>query len=94
MNVVIGQSETQSMLNSLFYDNSKSLETWQKEDPIHYSQAEDLQALMLEVGAYKTKSEAMRAGRSGPIPKGYSEYKASKKIRLWLWNPCKQIGVW
>lgn len=54
--------------------------------------AEDMQTLMLEIGAYPSKSQAMRAGRQGEIPAGYTEFKASKKMRIWIWNPRKDIS--
>lgn len=46
-----------------------------------------LDSLMAYLDIYKSTSEARRAGRVGPIPLGYSEIKASKKARLFIWNP-------
>ena len=50
-------------------------------------QNEPLDVLLAKAGIYKSSSEARRAGRMGPIPLGYSEIKASKKDRLFVWNP-------
>lgn len=47
----------------------------------------DLSRLAVELGAFKSTSEARRANRSGPIPKGWTEWKVSKKQRAWIWNP-------
>lgn len=46
-----------------------------------------LDVLLAKLGIYKSTSEARRAGRQGPIPLGYSEIKASKRDRLFIWNP-------
>lgn len=46
-----------------------------------------LDVLLAKLGIYKSTSEARRAGRQGLIPLGYSEIKASKKDRLFIWNP-------
>lgn len=56
-------------------------------EEVHYTQAEDIQSLMVELGVFPSKSKAMRANRQGPIPKGWTEFKASKKRMLWIWNP-------
>lgn len=55
----------------------------------HIDAIEDayLDVLLARLGIYKSSSEARRAGRQGPIPLGYSEIKASKKDRLFIWNP-------
>ena len=50
-------------------------------------QNEPLDVLLAKAGIYKSSSEARRAGRQGPIPLGYSEIKASKRDRLFIWNP-------
>lgn len=46
-----------------------------------------LEHLTVKLGIYKSTSEARRAGRYGPIPKGYTEFKASKTRMLYIWNP-------
>lgn len=46
-----------------------------------------LDSLLAYLDVYKSTSEARRAGRVGPIPIGYSEIKASKRTRLFIWNP-------
>jgi len=56
--------------------------------PVHFTKCTTMQALMKELGIFPSTSEAIRAGRSGPIPNGFTcEFKASKKRRLWIWNP-------
>lgn len=76
-NVVIkGSDWIDSDLPTLFGD-----------EEIHFSEAADVQSLMVELNIYKSKSESMRAGRQGPIPEGWTEFKASKKRRLFIWNP-------
>lgn len=58
------------------------------DDPVHFTEAEDLPTLLVELGVFNSKSEAHRAKRDGPIPTGWThEWKASKKRRLWIWNP-------
>ncbi len=47
--------------------------------------------LMIELGIYASKNHAKRDGRVGNIPLGYSEYRASKKVKLYIWNPCNNI---
>jgi hypothetical protein len=69
---------------------------WRKSDiptlfgneEVHFTDANELSVLMKELGVFKSTSEARRAGRTGPIPDGFTfEFKASKKRRLWIWNP-------
>ena len=43
--------------------------------------------LLVELGIFPSTSKARQAGRTGNIPLGWSEYKASKKVTLWIWNP-------
>jgi len=58
------------------------------DEEVHFTDATDLSVLMKELGIFKSTSEARRAGREGPIPEGFTfEFKASKKRRLWIWNP-------
>jgi hypothetical protein len=57
-------------------------------EEVHFTEADCLSVLMKELGIFKSTSEARRAGRVGPIPEGFTfEFKASKKVRLWIWNP-------
>ena len=56
--------------------------------PVHFTKFTTIQALMKELGIFPSTSEAIRAGRVGPIPTGFTDdFKASKKRRLWIWNP-------
>jgi hypothetical protein len=42
---------------------------------------------MLELGLYKSTSEARRANRVGDVPSGWTEMKGNKKTFIWIWNP-------
>ena len=77
-NVIVNQSAwTERDIELLFED-----------EIVHFTNATDLSVLMKEMGIFNSTSEARRAGRVGPIPKGFTfEFKASKKCRLWIWNP-------
>lgn len=58
------------------------------DEAVHFTEATCLSVLMKELGVFKSTSEARRAGRFGPIPEGFTfEFKASKKVMLWIWNP-------
>lgn len=58
------------------------------DEPVHLTTTTDLSRLLVEVGVYKTTSEARRAGREGQVAEGWTdEFKASKKRRIWIWNP-------
>lgn len=58
------------------------------DEPVHFTEADELSVLMRELGIFPSSSAARRAGRFGPIPEGFTfEFKASKKRRLWIWNP-------
>jgi len=46
-----------------------------------------LPTLLKMLKVYKSASEAIRAGRTGEIPTGYTELKASKKRTIYIWNP-------
>ena len=56
-------------------------------EEVHFTDAQDLPNLLKELGVFPSTSEARRAGRTGPIPEGWTELKASKKRMLWIWNP-------
>ena len=43
--------------------------------------------MLKALGVYKSSNQAIRAGRIGEIPTGYTEFKASKKVTLYIWNP-------
>ncbi len=76
-NIVISYSPwVASDLTALFSDEN-----------VLYCDAEDLPNLMVEVGVYPSTSKARQAGRQGGIPTGYTEFKASKKRQLYIWNP-------
>jgi hypothetical protein len=79
------------MIENIVIKNSPWLEsdipTLFENEEVLYATSSELSALMKEVGVYKSTSEARRANRQGDIPIGYTEFKASKKVRLYIWNP-------
>lgn len=59
-----------------------------EDEDVLFTEATDLPTLLVELGIFKSKSQARKASRDGPIPNGYThEFKASKKRRLYIWNP-------
>ena len=59
-------------------------------EEVEYIDAVDMEDLCVKLGAYTSRGEARRAGRTGPIPPGYSEkLKLSKHKIIFLWNPQK-----
>lgn len=81
-NIVISHSHwVPSDISTLFSDESVQL-----------SDAETIQDLVVELGIFPSKSKARHAGRVGVIPLGWSELKASKKRKLWIWNPVEFLG--
>jgi arginine repressor len=65
----------------------RDLEILFESEPVQFVQDQDLSQLMKELGIFKSTSEARRANRTGAIPGGYTEYRASKKQMIWIWNP-------
>lgn len=66
------------------------IETLFGDEEVFFAESDELSALMRELGVFPSASAARRAGRHGPIPEGWThEFKASKKRRLWIWNPTK-----
>lgn len=57
------------------------------DEPVIFSDADNITDLVVELGLYKSKSQARNAGRTGDIPKGWSEVKGNKITTLWIWNP-------
>jgi hypothetical protein len=57
------------------------------DEEVTFAESTELSALMRELGIFPSSSAARRAGREGPIPTGLTEFKASKKRKLWIWNP-------
>ena len=77
-NIIVKQSKRTDRDIELLFEDEK----------VHFTDADELSVLMKELGIFKSTSEARRAGRFGPIPEGFTfEFKASKKVRLWIWNP-------
>lgn len=77
-NVIInGSAWRESDVKTLFGD-----------EQVFYAESDEMSALMRELGVFPSASAARRAGREGPIPAGWTaEFKASKKRRIWIWNP-------
>jgi hypothetical protein len=66
----------------------EDLKTLFGNEEVHFTDCDELGVLMRELDIFPSASAARRAGRSGDIPSGWTgEYKASKKRRLWIWNP-------
>lgn len=58
------------------------------DEQVFFAESDEMSALMRELGVFTSASAARRAGREGPIPDGWTaEFKASKKRRIWIWNP-------
>lgn len=57
------------------------------EEVVFIKEQMDMSQLMVKLGIYKSSSKARHAGRTGDIPIGWTEYKASKKVTLFIWNP-------
>lgn len=48
----------------------------------------DMQSLHVDiVPLFKSKSQAVKAGRKGPLPKGWNVFKGNKKTFIYMWNP-------
>ena len=62
-------------------------ETLFGEEDVHYCYHGMLPNLLVELGLYKSTSQARRSGRVGSIPKGWTEMKGNKRNKLWIWNP-------
>lgn len=58
------------------------------DEEVHFTSCENIETLLKELGVYQSISGAKRDGRVGPLPIGFTfAYKASKKHRIWIWNP-------
>jgi hypothetical protein len=58
-----------------------------QDEEVFYTETLDLPSLLVEMGIYESKGQAKKAGRVGVVANGYSEVKASKIRRLFIWNP-------
>lgn len=77
MNIVINQSPW----------TKRDLEIIYEDEEVIYCDDCDLSTLMVKLGVYPSTTKARNANRVGQIPLGYTEYKASKKVMLYIWNP-------
>lgn len=58
------------------------------DEQVHVTTTNDLPNLLVELGIYKSTSEARRANRIGKVPEGFTfSFKASKIRYIWIWNP-------
>jgi len=75
--IITGSAWIESDVETLFGD-----------EQVFFAESDEMSALMRELEIFPSASAARRAGRVGPIPDGWTaEFKASKKRRLWIWNP-------
>lgn len=79
MNIVVKQSDWKEDDMEIVFNGEE----------FQFTECEDLSTLMKEIGAFPSTSQARKAGRSGEIPKGFTEFKANKKKWIWIWNPSK-----
>jgi len=82
-NIVISNSDWKPEDIQTLFGNEK----------VYLSDSTEIQDLMVELKIFPSKSKARHAGRFGPIPPGWNEFKASKKKRLWIWNPVDILGM-
>lgn len=94
MNVAVGKNFDKGTEYIFFYDQAHGLKCWLENWPIHYSQQTLLPNLLVELGLFKSTSDAMRAGHKGEIPKGYTViYRVKSGGRthgLTIYNPEKK----
>lgn len=55
-------------------------------DDIHFSDATTIEELMVELGHFPSNGQSRKAGRHGPIPVGFTKFKAGKKRWIWILN--------
>ena len=69
---------------------------WREEDlpllfgdeEVFFTSETNIPRILKELEVFKSTSEAIRAGRKGEVPGGFTDrFKASKKRQLWFWNP-------
>lgn len=83
MNIIVSDSKwVQSDIAALFGDFNNCVE-----EDVMFVNDIPMPNLLVKLGVFKSTSQARRAGRIGDIPKGWSQYKASRKVTLWIWNP-------
>ena len=75
--IITGSAWLESDVETLFGD-----------EQVFFAESDEMGALMRELGVFPSANAARRAGREGAIPDGWTaEFKASKKRRIWIWNP-------
>lgn len=60
---------------------------YEDEKVISISNILTLTDLVVELGLFKSKSQARKANRVGPLPRGWNVLKGNKKTFIYLWNP-------
>lgn len=43
--------------------------------------------MCVQLGLFKSTSQARNSGRTGEIPQGWTAMKGNKKTPIWIWNP-------
>lgn len=82
MNIVVKDSKwKESDITTLFGDWNGDVEEVKFVDDM------PMPNLMVELGIFPSTSKARQANRIGDIPSGWTQYKASRKVTLWIWNP-------
>lgn len=82
MNVVVKESAWQQQdIETLYGDWDGTVEK------VTMVNNKPLPNLLVELGVFKSTSQARQAGRTGDIPTGWTQFKASRKVTLWIWNP-------
>ncbi|MBV36211.1 MAG: hypothetical protein CMP47_12300 [Rickettsiales bacterium] len=83
MNIVINDSAWQEKdIATLYGDTNNNVD-----EEVRFVDEKPMPNLLVELGVFKSTSQARQAGRTGEIPKGWTQYKASRKVTLWIWNP-------
>lgn len=77
MNIVVASSRWRHADTELLY----------ADEEVTFVDDIPLPNLLVDLGIFPSTSKARQAGRVGDIPDGWTEYKASKKVTLWIWNP-------
>lgn len=59
---------------------------------VHFTGQTTIEGLVVELGLYKSLTQARKRNRTGDIEFGWTPmFKATKKCRLWIWNPVETV---
>ncbi len=84
--MILMKTENVVMLNSPWMRRDLEI-VFPDDEPVHFSVSRDLSNLLKDLRVYESTSASRRAGRTGPVPGGYTEMKASKRRMVYIWNP-------